>query len=152
MIRKRAEQFPRRSCLSNGFVNPYGADNDLRTRKTSWLVERRDADRLRTPGSWERSCVSKIEQSADTDPPEPSAPEGFLLPGAFRDFAGEGRNGRPGSRGSRGNARAQARGACRRERGDEPDTDGRANSSEFAIGGASISAAAEFMFAASRCG
>lgn len=53
------------------------------------------------------------------------------------ELPGASRNGRPGSRGSRGNARAQARGACRREQGDEPDTDGRVNSKEFANGGAS---------------
>src|SRR5262249_8939803 len=55
------------------------------------------------------------------------------------------RNGRPGSRGSRRQARARVRGACRRERGDEPDTDGRADFSEFANGGAPSAAQIYFV-------
>ena len=51
--------------------------------------------------------------------------------GSF-EHPGASRNGRPGSRGSRRTGACPTRGACRRERGDEPDTDGRANSEEFA--------------------
>lgn len=79
------------------------------------------------PSSWEGSCLTQDRQSARfADPPEPEAPEGFLLseapscpkPWLIQNDPARCRNGRPGSRGSRGNARAQARGACRRERGE----------------------------------
>jgi hypothetical protein len=54
----------------------------------------------------------RSRQSAETDPPEPCAPEGFLFP--WRQFelnlSGESRNGRPGSRGSRPLARARSAG------------------------------------------
>src|SRR4051794_36282151 len=69
-------------------------------------------------------------------PPEPDAPEGFFVvrSGLTRtEHPGANRNGRPGSRGSCLLARAQERGACRRERGDEPDTDDRAAPEGFAM-------------------
>src|SRR5579871_402602 len=104
------------------------------------------------PGSWRRSRVTQIDSSLRCEPSRarvlrrvfccPDATEGLIE----NELPGESRNGRPGSRGSRDNARAQVRGACRRERGDEPDTDDRANSREFAHRGASC-AAEEFWFA-----
>ena len=71
----------------------------------------------------------KIDRPLLTDPPEPAAPEGFLLPAAAAQpnipaIAGTG-DPDPGARAEK--ARARVRGACRRERGDEPDTDGRAD-------------------------
>lgn len=84
----------------------------------------------------------------------PSQPLGrvFCCPkhGSF-ELPGASRNGRPGSRGSRGNARVQARGACRREQGDEPDTDGRVNSKEFANGGASTAPRRNFQNGLPHC-
>jgi hypothetical protein len=38
------------------------------------------------PGSWERSRVSDIDSSLDANPPEPAAPEGFLLSEAQAHF------------------------------------------------------------------
>jgi hypothetical protein len=72
---------------------------------------------------------SRTDRLLVRGPSRATAPEGFLLPEplAHREPPGASRNGRPGSRGSREHARAQVRGACRRERGDEPDTDGRAS-------------------------
>jgi hypothetical protein len=103
---------------------------------TEWL----SAKRRRMPGLWERSCVKRDRQSAECGPSRAKRSGGFFvarsrlieqLPGVTPE-----RETRiPGL--ARENARAQARGACRRERGDEPDTDGRANSSEFAISCAS---------------
>jgi len=43
-------------------------------------------------------------------------------------------------------ARAHKRGACRRERGDEPDTDDRANLKGFANGGAPFIAPRQNLF------
>ena len=58
----------------------------------------------------------------------------FLFSGALDEkYPGESRNGRPGSRGSRRRGACSERGACRRERGDKPDTDDRANPEGFAI-------------------
>ncbi len=73
-------------------------------------------------------------QSALNGPSRASRSGGFFVvrSTAHLNCPAQSRNGRPGSRGSRGDARAQARGACRREQGDEPDTDGRASSKEFA--------------------
>jgi hypothetical protein len=61
--------------------------------------------------------------------------------GSFDDVPAEAGTGDPDPGARAAVARAQARGACRRERGDEPDTDGRANSSEFANCGATQGAA-----------
>jgi len=70
-------------ALSKGFVNPDGSDDDLRTRKTSRPVERRDADRSRMPGSlpgsWERSCLGEIGQSARHGPSRANRSGGFFL-------------------------------------------------------------------------
>jgi hypothetical protein len=42
------------------------------------------------PGSWERFRIGcEIEQSADTDPPEPTLRRVFLLPGACFEIPGE---------------------------------------------------------------
>ena len=81
------------------------------------------------PGSWERSRLARDRQSASHGPSRASRSGGFFVvrTHGLIEHPGDSRNGRPGSRGSRGKARAQVRGACRRERGDEPDTDGRAN-------------------------
>jgi hypothetical protein len=55
----------------------------------------------------------------------------------------------PGARA--GEARAQARGACRRERGEKPDTDGRANLSRVRTRGASFTAPRQNLFRNSVC-
>src|SRR5215469_13153237 len=47
------------------------------------IVEWLPANRRRTPGSWERSRVSDIDSPFFTDPPEPTAPEGFSFPQAW---------------------------------------------------------------------
>src|SRR5579871_1482970 len=83
------------------------------------------------PGLWERSCVKRDRQSAECGPSRARRSGGFfvarsLLNERFPGVTPERETRIPGL--ARENARAQARGACRRERGDEPDTDGRANS------------------------
>ena len=43
-------------------------------------VSQSAADQLCMPGSWGRSRLGAIDNPYITDPPEPAAPEGFLLP------------------------------------------------------------------------
>jgi len=105
-------------------------------------VERLPADRWRTPGSWERSCISKIDSPLLTDPPEPAAPEGFLCPkhGSFEISR------RKPERETRipglalGRRVARKRGACRRERGASRIPMAERTMQGFANGGAPFSA------------
>jgi hypothetical protein len=95
-------------------------------------------------GSWERSCLRRDRQSVRHGPSRAQRLRRvFCCPthGSFDDVPAQAGTGDPDPGARAAFARAQARGACRRERGDEPDTDGRANSSEFAHCGATQSAA-----------
>ena len=81
------------------------------------------------PGSWERSCLT-ARSTVRFSRTLPSLPlwRVFCCPprGPIERPAMAGtRDPDLGARAAK--ARAHARGACRRERGDEPDTDGRAN-------------------------
>jgi hypothetical protein len=96
------------------------------------------------PGSWERSCLRRDRQFVRHGPSRAqSLRRVFCCPthGSFDDVPAQAGTGDPDPGARAAFARARARGACRRERGDEPDTDGRANSSEFAHCGATQSAA-----------
>jgi hypothetical protein len=71
------------------------------------------------PGSWERSRVGDIDSLLDANPPEPAAPEGFLLSEAWlnRNSPAQAGTGDPDPGARAAEACAQERGACRRERG-----------------------------------
>ena len=83
------------------------------------MVEWLAANRRRMPGSWERSRLGDIDSLLDANPPEPAAPEGFLLSEARlnRNSPAQAGTGDPDPRARAAEARAQERGACRRERG-----------------------------------
>ena len=68
-----------RDLASMVLVSETWVTHEPRTRKTRPTVKRLCADRQRMPGSWERSRLRRYRSSASTDPPEPNAPEGFLL-------------------------------------------------------------------------
>jgi hypothetical protein len=129
-----------RALANNQVREPIRASHARSMWKIDAATEWLSAKRRRMPGLWERSCVKRDRQSAECGPSRAKRSGGFfvarsLLNERFPGVTPERETRIPGL--ARENARAQARGACRRERGDEPDTDGRANSSEFAISGAS---------------
>ncbi|CCD89374.1 hypothetical protein BRAO285_620036 [Bradyrhizobium sp. ORS 285] len=55
-------------------------DHVISLRTSDLHLQRLRADGWRMPCSGERSCLRQDQQSVHTDPPEPAAPEGFLLP------------------------------------------------------------------------
>jgi hypothetical protein len=70
-----------RALANKSVCEKSGEPNDaIRARKLRTARERPPADRQRMPGLWERSRLnSEIDSPLITDPPEPDAPEGFLL-------------------------------------------------------------------------